>query len=274
MKEIQIDNEILNIKDIIRYFAYSCNGDWDEIMTAIKNKQECSPNDVKRIQNQIGDSITVLDEKYPNTLKNSNRPPFVLFYRGNLELIQDSSNTLTVLNDHLASNYATETIEKICIELAKDLIFVMPFGYKKSNCLIRKLIDKGAKVVAVLDKGIDTYNDDNKELFEELCENHLVISEYPKTVLNKTQKTEFHAAKLMASLSSNTLVGGTTKRSSQNVGLSIAIANNANIMCIPFNAGSNYEANSLIKMGAFMVEDYKDVIEVLELDKRGIRNGK
>lgn len=38
--------------------------------------------------------ITLLDDKYPNYLKNVECPPFVLFYEGNLNLIKDRTSAI------------------------------------------------------------------------------------------------------------------------------------------------------------------------------------
>lgn len=60
-------------------------GNWSKIYEHIREK--------KGLPEKIADdenAVTVLDECYPNSLKSVQRPPFVLFYEGNFERLNEN----------------------------------------------------------------------------------------------------------------------------------------------------------------------------------------
>lgn len=258
--EKNVSKDVMRMEDVIRYFSFVCGGDWEEIYKSIKERKEITNKGIEKVNKEIGKSITLVDGRYPKSLREKGKPPFVCYYEGDISLIGSSENCIAVLNDNLSSDYAYKTIEQICLGLVDKVIFVIQFGYKKSNMLIEKIVNKGGKVIAVLDRGIGSFDEEYESLYTHLSKKQLIISEFPKTIKEKNYKTEVNCIKLMIGLSNNVLVGGTTKRSAYNAGIAYAVSNSLNVMCIPFNAGSNYESNSLIKMGASLVENSDDVI--------------
>lgn len=262
MKEM---NEVLDVRKVLLGLCFDNKGDWDGIYTDIKSKKPLSKSDLEMVNTIDETYITVVDDNYPTYLKNMHKPSFVLFYRGNLELLADNRTRMLVLNDNLASNYSNETITSISKGVVDRVVFVVKFSTKKEKDLIRVLINKGAELVVVLNNGIDDIDDEDKELFETLCEKHLVVSEYPSIKGLKTKKTELYSLRLAIALSKCLLVGGITKKSAYYAGIGFALSSNQMIMSIPFNAGTNYINNKMIKNGAELVENEKDVIEILKM---------
>ena len=255
------EENVLEMKDVIKHLSILNNGDWDAIYNDVKSKRQIDKRDIADNKNGM-EFITLVDSNYPTYLKKSYKPPFVVFYLGNFGYLEDPNKILAILNDNLATSYAYDTIERICADLVDDVIFAIGFGQKKNNDLIRKLLDRKAKIIAIV-TCVNEIKED-LQLYEKLCKEQLVITETPLNVLKKNKKLELQACRLQVGIARNILVGGTTKKSPQTCAIGYASAQNeTRILCVPFPAGSNYVSNSLIKNGAKLVENGKDVLGLI-----------
>lgn len=262
MKE---NNEVLNMNKVLLCFSIANNGDWNGIYKNIKEKKPLTEEEVEYVNSYTEPYFTIVDDIYPTRLKADNMPPFVLFYRGNIEILSDTKAKMVVMNDNLASNYSNETITNICKGVEDRVVFVIKFGNKKDKELIRLLNDRGAELVAVYNRGLDSIDEEDKELFDTLCEKQLVISEYPINVLVKSKKTELNSLKLAVGLSNCALLGGISRKSPYYAGVGFALSSNVMMMSIPFNAGTNYINNKMLQHGVELVENEKDVINLLKM---------
>ena len=258
--------EVLDVNKVLLTMCIVNSGDWDKIYDCIKDKKVFNDSVIKETASLNTEKyITLVDSNYPVQLKNTHKPPFVVFYRGNYDLLKDTKKKVVVINDNLASNYANETVFDICKGVVDKTVFIIRFGSKKEKELIKTLNDRGADLVVVLNRGLDIVDNEDKELYEKLCNRQLVISEYPNNLTVKTKKTELFSLKLAVSLADCALVGAITKKSPYYASIGFALENNITMMCIPFNAGSNYLNNKMIRNGAELVECENDVIEVLKM---------
>ena len=229
-------------------------GDWDMTLSDINDKKERTSEYIDKCLSLHSKFITILDPEYPAYLKNSYKTPFVLFYEGNKELIE-SDKLLAVLNDRTASQYADESINSLCDSLAKNCVFVLPFGGKKQNELIRRIISKEGRVIAVLNKPIGIEYQTDKELYQELADNHLIIASMPKRFDETVKESSIQCYKLVATLANRILIGAISKTSPETVAVAMALQMNGDVFCIPFQMGSKYIGNSLIHDGAILVEN-------------------
>ena len=229
-------------------------GDWDSVMSDINDKKERTGEFIDKCASLHSKFITILDPEYPTYLKSSYKTPFVLFYEGEKELIE-SDKLLAVLNDKTASQYADESIYSLCDSLVKNCVFVLPFGQIKQNELIRRIISKGGRVIAVLNKPLGVEYQTDKELYQELEDNHLIITSIPKSFDKSVKESSIQCYKLVATLANRVLVGAISKTSPETVAVAIALQMNGDVFCIPFLMGSKYIGNSLIHDGAILVEN-------------------
>lgn len=229
-------------------------GDWDMTLSDINDKKVQTNEYIEKCLSLQSKFISILDSEYPAYLKNSYKTPFVLFYEGNKELIE-SDKLLAVLNDRTASQYADESINSLCDSLVKNCVFVLPFGGKKQNELIRRIISKEGRIIAVLNKPIGIEYQTDKELYEELTNNHLIITSMPKRFDNAVKESSVQCYKLVATLANRILIGAISKTSPETVAVAMALQMNGDVFCIPFQMGSKYIGNSLIHDGAILVEN-------------------
>jgi len=80
-------------RDIIVYLAVKYQGDWNAIYDAIKRKELVDEQLVLDTVSKIKSKYTtIVDQDYPESLKKIYKPPFVLFYNGNLYILNNRFN--------------------------------------------------------------------------------------------------------------------------------------------------------------------------------------
>ena len=104
------------MRNILIYFATKYHGDYRLIMNAIKEKEKVDEEELKKIKNRNYKAITILDDDYPFELKSIYMPPFVLFYKGDISLI-NGKNKLAVIGSRKPSEYGINATKKILDEL-------------------------------------------------------------------------------------------------------------------------------------------------------------
>lgn len=84
----------MKARDILIALYLKYDGDWDKIYSAIKDKKTENLNTKKIKQLRVKyetnfNFITLLDEEYPEQLKHGYKPPFVIMYYGNINLLHE-----------------------------------------------------------------------------------------------------------------------------------------------------------------------------------------
>jgi hypothetical protein len=94
-------------KEYLTLLAIQYKGDWDAINSAITNRQLITINRDKVLMNLYRSDIkvvTIFEEEYPELLRQSYKAPFVLFYVGDLELVNQAHKSIGILGKELISN--------------------------------------------------------------------------------------------------------------------------------------------------------------------------
>lgn len=237
-------------------------GNWESTFKAIQNKEPITDDDIQNALSKVNtDYITMLDtEGYPKYLSSLWRPPFVLFYEGDISLIEDRDKNFVIYNSYNASDYANKAVSSLTKEICKKANIVVPFLGKNSFSLCEELLEEDAKIVAVIPKGIESaFSAREVELLNRIKLHGLVISEVP---LNEEETTNSRAMsfRLCSHFANNVLVGGVSKTDSLMVGIGFSFQTAKNVFCIPFPIGSKYVANGLIHDGAILAEDGGSVL--------------
>ena len=69
----------LSSREVLLYFTLKYGGDWEKIYKAICTKEDIDYEDAERVVDEYpGEYITMLDKEYPEILKHTYHPPFVL----------------------------------------------------------------------------------------------------------------------------------------------------------------------------------------------------
>ena len=127
--------------------------------------------------------VSVLDKYYPYNWKSLSGMPQVFYYRGDYSLIDSMTlkGSVAVVGSRSPSRYAQYATDQICRELGEKGVTVvsgMAYGIDR-QAHISSVHTKGG-TIAVLAGGADNiYPPKNKDIYDQICRNGLIISEMP-----------------------------------------------------------------------------------------------
>ena len=253
------------MQEILVYLSIIHEGDWNKIYQDILDKREISKDSVKEVMKSVTvPYITLLDESYPKSLKSTFKPPFVLFYKGNINLLLDNNKKIAVIGSRIHSDESAQITKEICTDLVSNNITIVSGLAKGIDSIAHKscLINSG-KTIAVLANGLDViYPKDNESLYKDIEQNGLLLSEYPLGVT--PQKNFFlQRNRIIAAISDGVAVMEAGIRSGAMNTVSHAIENGKSIFCVPSNANKQSGCNKLIKEGAILIESAQDILDDL-----------
>lgn len=85
------------MNDILLYLSLKYEGEWDAILNCLKSQESLNTKDLQARLDEVNNKfnfISLVDENYPENLKDVIKPPFSLFYIGNFDLLFKSSITI------------------------------------------------------------------------------------------------------------------------------------------------------------------------------------
>ncbi|MEL5940764.1 DNA-processing protein DprA, partial [Tetragenococcus halophilus] len=124
--------------------------------------------------------VTWLSSDYPAELLELPYPPLVIFYRGNLDLL--NYPRLAFVGARQASKYSTQVISKLLPTIVKrQFVIVSGLARGVDRMSHEMTIRSGGLTIGVVGCGLDIcYPREVSALFGEMKKNHLVLSEYPQ----------------------------------------------------------------------------------------------
>jgi len=211
--------------------------------------------------------ISILDDKYPEPLKNIFDPPPFLFYRGEIKK-DDFRRALGVVGTRKASNYGKLMTKKIVQELAKSgFTIVSGLAYGIDTISHLAALDSGSRTYAVMGTGVDQiYPPRNRELAERILENGVLMSEYIPG--SKAEKWNFPTRnRIISGLAIGSLIIEGNKKSGALLTAKFAMDQNRDVFALPgdINRTQAEGPNYLIKLGAKIVTKASDILEEYEL---------
>lgn len=254
-------NTKITPRNILVSLALKYKGDWDKITEAVKAKEKPDEELIEEASNT--QAITLLDPEYPSSLKQSYKPPIVLFYKGDISLLQHKGSVAYV-GSRNATPYGTNTAREICSGLAKEGYAIVSGLARGINAqALTSALEANGKAIAVLGNGIDRcYPSECKSLYDTLAEKGLIVSEYPKDT-PPTAETFPVRNRIVANLPKAVILGEADRHSGTMITVNYALSGNKDVGCVPFQAGSHSACNMLIKEGAFLIEDTQDALIML-----------
>lgn len=242
---------------VLLYFALKYQGDWDKIYMALEKKELIDFEELKSMEQKINCSyVTILDDNYPQSFKNIIKPPFILFYNGNLSLLNDQKLIISIFGKNKIDNYLYRIINDLVSKIIDNKIIITGF---ESECEI--LINEIANIkqkdnIIILSNGLDCIaNDKNIELIN----NSLIMSEYPFEL--EINFSHINACNRLIAGISSTLLVLPTQFTKEIINLSnYFIKENKDIFIIPNQIYEKSNINQLIKEGAKLVEVINDIL--------------
>ncbi len=210
--------------------------------------------EIKRLQEQKVKVITILDGAYPQRLKEIYLPPIVLFYRGNLSLLNQRAVAIVGSRDH--SKYAKDCIRELIPLLVNDNIVVISGLARGVDTLAHEeTLKANGETIAVIGCGLDVvYPPENSKLYEVITKKGLILSEYPL----QSRPLKFHFPyrnRIIAGLSHGVCVIEAKEKSGSLITANLALTENREVFAVPGSIFSIHSkgTNSLIEAGACLV---------------------
>ncbi|MCR4912016.1 MAG: DNA-processing protein DprA [Bacilli bacterium] len=252
--------------------AIKYKGDWRKIYQIVTSKEieEVDENEFNELIKGLDCGvITILDKNYPDCLLHIFQPPFVLFYYGNINLINNISSNLGVIGTREPTAKALNKTREIIKELPKDIVIVSGLAAGIDGCAHEAALDYGHKTIAVLGCGVNVcYPSENQELMQRIrhTRGSLIISEYPPGTLPSQDKFPIRN-RLITGLSSRILITEAKRRSGTSITASYALDTGKEVLCLPSSDWGDSLCNNLLKDGGIPVENAQEVNEYFERRK-------
>ncbi|CAI2600116.1 hypothetical protein AKUH3B111A_07690 [Apilactobacillus kunkeei] len=206
--------------------------------------------------------LTIIDDLYPENLKEAYLPPIVLFYFGDLRLLENKA--LAIVGSRNNTEYSVEVIRRLMPDVINNGITIVS-GLAKGVDRLAHLaaIANHGKTIAVIGTGLDQYYPrENESLQRTIAKNHLLLSEYP--VGCRPARYHFpERNRIIAGLVRSILVTEAKYRSGSLITANLALQNNRNVLSVPGRIDSELSVgcNDLIQAGAKPVITAKDILE-------------
>ena len=250
------------MRKVLLYFALKYNGDYRKILQAITDKEHVNVNELENVESKIKcNYITIIDSTYPIELKSISSPPFVLFYYGDISLL-NAANKIAVIGKRECSLYGEEMTRKIVKQLKFYKVVTVSGMAKGIDSLAHQIsLENKIKTIAVLGSGIAyCYPTNNTELYEKIKTTGLIISEYPGS-LTPTPHNFLIRNRIIAGLSKSIVVIEANLKSGTINTVSFGLEFGKDIFAVPTLATANSGCNLLIKQGAKLIETASDIFE-------------
>jgi DNA processing protein len=206
--------------------------------------------------------VTFLDPEYPDLLKRSSQPPWVLYTQGNIELLQRP--LLSMVGTRTPTAYG----KRVAADLSKQLSergFTLVSGLARGidACAHLGALTAPGSTIAVLGGGLDQiYPPENRGLYHQISQNGLLLSEMP-------YGTTLHPGlfplrnRIIAGLSLGTIVVEAAELSGSLITASIALDESRDVFGIPgpITSPKSRGVHKLIKDGAKLTDRLEDILE-------------
>ena len=259
LEKYENESNIRNQKNEIREFQ------------KIKDK-DISEEKISDFNNYINSNgigyITIKSKEYPETLKHIEEPPYVLFYKGNLELLM--GRLAAVIGARKCTQYGIEIAKIMGRELSENNVTVVSGLAAGIDSVAQKVaLEYSGKTIGILGCGIDiVYPKCNKFLYEKVIKEGLLISEF----LPKTPPMSYNFPRrnrIISGISDKVIVVEATKKSGTLITVDYALSIGKEIMAVPGPVinGNSEGCNKLIRDGAKPFTGMEDLYDFFNIKK-------
>jgi len=210
--------------------------------------------------------VTIFDKEYPSLLKHIYDPPWVLYVKGNIQLLQEK-RLISVVGTRKPTPEGMEAVRKLLPPLINEgwvVVSGLAAGIDAAAHHIA-LEQKRGKTIGVVAGGLAfVYPKTNKTLFKQMAEEHLLITEQPLFV--PPQKWHFPMRnRIISGLSYGTIVIQAKEKSGSLITAQLALDQGREVFAVPGSIFSEHAigTNRLIQQGAKLVLDAEDIFEEL-----------
>ncbi|MBP2027805.1 DNA processing protein [Acetoanaerobium pronyense] len=213
--------------------------------------------------------LTLYDENYPQKLRNISSKPHILFYKGDISLL-NWKFSIAIVGTRKPTTYGIWASKRFSSELAKsDVCIISGMATGVDTYAHEGALEEEGKTICVLGTPVSkAYPTSNKKLMERvLASKGLVISEY--SPLEKTLPVNFaYRNRIISGLSDGILIVEAGLKSGTLITADFALEQGKNIFAVPGNINSKYSigTNNLIRQGAILASNISDIFSEYDMD--------
>lgn len=214
--------------------------------------------------------VTYVSEFYPKDFLNYNGYPVALYCKGDVSLMK--SYSIAVVGTRKITKYGAFVTEKICRELAQNGITIISGMASGVDTVAHTTaLKNNAQTIAVLGSGFNhIYPKTNFELYKQICENGLVISEYTPQTLPATYNFPVRN-RIIAMLSKGVLITEAGLKSGAIYTVNYGLDYGKEIFAVPGNIDSysSIGCNNVLKScQSALTTCADDIFKVLHIDNK------
>ncbi|HEY0754854.1 MAG TPA: DNA-processing protein DprA [Ktedonobacteraceae bacterium] len=224
--------------------------------------------DLERLEQMGVNVLTWRDREYPALLREIEGSPPVLYLKGQLN--EADLFSLAVVGTRNADTYGQQVTERLVTELARGQVTVVSgLALGIDTIAHHTALEAGGRTIGVLACGLDVvYPARNAQLARRIGEGGqgVLISEYPLGV--QPESGNFPARnRIISGLSQGVLVVEAGEKSGALITADFATKQGREVFAVPGSvfASRCLGTNKLIKEGAHLVLEVKDILDALNL---------
>lgn len=207
--------------------------------------------------------INIQSLEYPEILKKIKNPPNQLYFKGNIQLLKTQG--IAIIGSRKCTKYGERIAKEFSQKLSlQGLTIISGMAEGIDSFAHIGSIETTGNTIAVLPCGFNNiYPEQNINLYQQILNNNgLVLTEYKENEKATSEKF-LQRNRIISGLSIGILVIEGGYRSGTSVTANLAKEQGKNVFCIPSSIESSkgITPNGLIKKGAFLVTDIKDIID-------------
>lgn len=186
---------------------------------------------------------TMFSDDYPSALRDIPEPPTVLYYKGDLKLLDKPS--LSVVGSRKCSDYGKRVTNYFVKELvAEGMVIISGMAYGIDEAAHKTALDCGGKTVAVMGSGFNRiYPSSHRWLCDRIASDGLVLTEFPPDAA----PNQFHFPmrnRIISGLSDGVLIVEAGKKSGTHTTLCHALDQGKRVYIVPNDIFSLYSVGS------------------------------
>lgn len=213
--------------------------------------------------------ITLLDQNYPEKLKEIYDPPSVLYVKGSL--LPEDNLSLGVVGTRKITSYGREVTETLVKDLVTSGMTIVSGLARGVDSLAHKVaLENNGRTIAVLGSGVNViYPPENTGLAAKIAESGAVISELPPNI--SPSRGYFPARnRIISGLSFGVLVTEAGEESGSLITAGCALEQNREVFAVPGPIYSKLSKgpSALIKQGAKLVTSAADILDELNIEQK------
>ncbi len=249
----------------------------EKVLQVISTKKQLCPKsmaekEIERAEKSGIRLIAYTDKQYPESLKQLNDAPPILYALGNIELL-NYPLSVAIVGARNASINGRKIASRIAYDLTENDVLTVSGMARGIDSAAHKgamyAKNKLGPTIAVLGTGIDViYPAENKDIYKMIAEQGLIISELPFGTAAQIS-TFPRRNRIISALSAGTLVVEASLHSGSLITAKYALEQGKDIFAVPGSPLENRSQgpNHLIKEGAVLTENADDILNILSISQ-------